>query len=368
MLVMSALAWADCSNPVVHDLKMVSHMPPTRYQENSQLCFAMSGMQLINRMSCIQTHHCDFGFMFDPGPDEFSLRDALGEYYKDFDTKKFGQGGNPQLFLQTVSRLGKLAPEVCAPLVQLDSLSLSEPGVDINEFLEKLYNDYKAAQTTPACFIATHFPNLQEQGRYLKQFIADVQAALASEELSEFMQKVMLPPRCEGQRRAVPPFTVQNFETGSESALKQKIDMLIDRDTPLAFSHNLYTRVPSTDPDDILGAHAANIMGSRIACCGEKCENQYFVADSSGVTPTERWESQSSVLKSIEELNDVYRFVKNLQSPNPVPMKTPVLIRRVLERAQVKTDRVFRIEDLHLKSAKLTGDEPELIWLEPSQN
>jgi hypothetical protein len=364
--ITSVALWADCEHPTIRALKTVSHMPPTRYQENSQLCFAMSSMQLVNRLSCVQTRHCDFGFVIDPGPDEFSIREAIREYYKSEDVKTFGQGGKPQVFLQKISKLGKLAPEICAPFAQLDSLSLSLPEQDMNEFLVKTYEDYKATKQSPHCYIATHLHNLQEQGLYLKTLTADIEDALMSQKLSDFMQKVMLPPRCESQRRNVPRFSVHGFDSENEGDLRKKIEALIDSDTPMTFGHNIYTRLPSSDPDQIIGAHDANIIGKREVCCGGKCESQYEVADSSGVTPTERWESQAVVLKSIQELGDVYRFARNAQSSTPLPMKIPALLERILERASAKAGRTVRIEELHLKSGEPIGDQPELTWIESS--
>lgn len=342
-------------------------MPPTKYQENSSLCFAMSSMQLLNHLQCTATARCDFGDPYEGGGDEFSIRDAVSAYYADSAAEEFGTGGLPGELLNIVLSKGKLAPEKCAPFSQFASLSLNNQGVNIYDLLRDLYAKFKISNQTAPCFISDQFPNLENQSLVLQHFMIDAQNALESQNEQEFLRKVTLPPKCEAQRRDLPRFSVQKFTSTNAKEIREKINSLIDQGIPLSFLHNIYRRLPSDDPKVFFGSHAANIAGKREQCCLGKCELQYLILDSSGVTPNERWEAAAVVIRSILDLSEIDAFSRPDQQANLSPQNYPAVLKPVIEKMHESLHREPTRSELSFLIEHLTAPNGEaLVWIVPA--
>jgi hypothetical protein len=371
LLLLSLSAQASdraCQSEIIKASKTISPMPPTNYQENSALCFAFSSMQLLNHFRCKTENRCNFGYTYQGGADELSIRDGLSIYHEKSVAEDFGTGGLPEKFLSRISAKGNLALESCAPLMQLSQLSLNSPGVDMYDLLRKLYSSYKKSNKTAACFISDEFPNLENQGTLLQEFLVDVQAALARQSEEEFLRQVTLPQRCEAQRNDLPKFSIETFTSTQPKKIKDKINSLIDQGIPFSFTHNIYRREQPSDPKVFFGAHAANIAGKRVQCCSGKCDLQYLVLDSSGVEPNERWEPASTVIRSILDLTEVDAFgtpeaAKKLSAKNYPGVLKPVvkIFHEVKQRDPTPAELKYFVD--HLKGSNRAA----LVWLTPGK-
>ncbi|WP_157684608.1 hypothetical protein [Bdellovibrio bacteriovorus] len=287
----------SCENPTVKNVVRVPNLPPGRAQDGLGFCYAMAVSTVLDHKYCqAKKIDCvpdvkkitgksvseltpeDIKKFKDKIPDNrVSVLDVMAQGQR----RKLQEGGIPFNILMKLRKSEKFARESCAPFDKLvyqdwDQVKLKKNFTWWHEY-ETLYNNYKSlplSEQDEASFVCAQkmfeiFP--------AQKNVALIRKALRKDSFGEFMATLTVPETCQKNTLLMPEYKVKK---GKENiALDLQVDQLLREGKPIIAQHCALSPKRKLFSKEC-GPHSNVIVASRTLCCGEVCEKQYQLRDS----------------------------------------------------------------------------------------
>ncbi len=271
LLILPRLALSNC---VAKEEWSAPHMPAERNQQETSFCYAFSATAVIQQAWCASKGGCVAG-------EDLSVFDvlAIGNYGRG----TLVAGGNEREVMEAVLRTGGVAPESCASFDDVMRQSKTwaarrlPKGARIPLFapFRRVHEAFYEARDRGLPCKSHDFAKALTEMVPLAVTIDEVERALTYRNFQFFLREVVLPRKCESQRKVLPPLKVERrLSTQVGKAEDEVWDLLRGKQRPLALSLCAYG-------EGECGPHALVAWGRRELCCGSVCKRQIRIWDSS---------------------------------------------------------------------------------------
>lgn len=287
----------------VKNLSDSQYIGPIRKQDGTGLCYAFTGVALIQEKYCrtraAQGKPCRFDLEED---DRLSVLDATA-------LANYGQGGivsggYTHEVIQAVDRAAGLAPESCAPFDQMINRLWDRRSV-VPEWRKAFTSAHEAVQSG-ACSRDTERELAQslKQLMQLQTTVEDVVYSLRLKDASIALKGLVLPRDCERKRVPLPALKEKHERFSSPEKYLTRVRELVMGGRSAGITLCAF---PSGSD---CGNHALTVRGAREYCCDGKCRWEYRIQDSSTAFSqkelgNEGWVSESVLLPRLD------RYIKS---------------------------------------------------------
>lgn len=364
-----ASAALQCATtPTIRDVKEVPCMPPVLNQRDAEWCFLFSSHALLQQHVCLESNDRK-------NVPKVALRGVIQAYNGSFGTidNNLEALPNARLYdwkrpgfmsnaLEAAAKKKRLPQESCAPMAELlkwrDELPVTKEKLTPTELLRVNYERIESSGSrTPAhtpekktCeLISVSTAQLSE----IPGFAVDVYAAASDAfgDAGAFLNQVFVPSRCEKSEVSLPAMKIGTSNPRDAAGIKNLLSKLLAKDRAVGYG---VCRSALGGKTECGGGHAIVVAGTRKVCCGETCEIDYKVFDSSPMWPVEA--DGSSWISEERFVRSALMWSREKEEKIDVPIKSEI---RLLE---IQISKVMADSSLNTKEkARQLGNLRHLL-------
>jgi hypothetical protein len=291
----TASANLNCASPTVRDVKEVPCMPSVLNQRDTNWCF------LFGSHALVQQHVCLAAPKSTAAP-KVALRGVIQAYNASFATVDsnletipnarvfdWKRPGRSSDVLEAVAKQKTLPLESCAPMADLlswrEKLPVTQEKLTPTEILkvnfERLMNPQNQSERDVPIVNRCDFLSVSAtQLSDIPFFANDVYEAAvqAYGDSKVFLNQVFVPKRCEASAVKIPPMKIQKSNPTDAVGIIGLLSAVLVKDRALSFT---VCQLKLSGKAECGESHTVVVAGTRKLCCGETCEIEYKVFDSS---------------------------------------------------------------------------------------